>query len=395
MSFFGFGAGGERSAHLGENGNSYAHGERLSEDVHSVPKEEKAWYMDPSLMQSIYNGLGSFRDFRQSLDLLHPGTVDDVSAEVSKNLTLSNYAFTGLRAEISKIFNKSPLFTTSHAFSIGSQTLPAYQFQTMLGYDNVFLRGAMDNEGSGQGIAHVQWAPWSSTKIQTLLSRKSPSMLHVEHDYQGADFHWNVKALNPNIAEGLTGIFVGNFLQSITRRLSLGIEVTWQKPPVAIGPDDAAINYVARYNAGDWIAAAHLSGAESKLTATFWRRISKNIEAGVEMQLNPNASAAAQQMMMMGAGAAAAKDGITALVAKYEFTQGIFRGQIDTQGKVGAYYEKRLNGPFMVTFSGDIDHLKNKANLGIGLSVELPGTDEIAAEQMQQMQQMQELSQSS
>lgn len=244
------------------------------------------------------------------------------------------------------------------------------------------MRGAIDNEGIGQGMLNVAWAPYSVTKFQTQLSQgTTPSMLQVEHDFTGLDYSWNLKAMNPNIAEGVTGIYMGSYLQSITKKLALGIEAVWQKPSPAIGPEDASLSYIARYNAGPWIATANFSSVENKLTATFWKRIAENIEAGVETQLMAGSRMAAGPMM------AAGRDCISAIGAKYDFRQGSFRGQIDSHGRVSAYYEKHLNGPFTISFSGELDHFKNAVKIGLGLSVEMAGSDELMAQQQAAMQQ--------
>ena len=44
-------------------------------------------------------------------------------------------------------------------------------------------------------------------------------MIQLEQDYQGSDYSLNIKALNPSPTD-LTGIYIGTYLQSITKNLA-------------------------------------------------------------------------------------------------------------------------------------------------------------------------------
>lgn len=80
----------------------------------------------------------SFSERRALLNLPNPGTVDNIAKEVQKEVLLSNFMFTGLRADLTKVFGMSPLFRVSHAFSMGSSgNLPPYAFSAMYGSPKV------------------------------------------------------------------------------------------------------------------------------------------------------------------------------------------------------------------------------------------------------------------
>jgi mitochondrial import receptor subunit TOM40 len=81
-----------------------------------------------------------------------------------------------------------------------------------------------------------------------------------------------------------------------------------------------------------------------------------------------------QQMMMMG-GAPPGIEATTTIGAKYEFRQSVFRGQIDSQGKVSCLLERRVLPVVSVIFAGEIDHAKSAARLGLGLQFEAGGED--------------------
>ena len=85
-------------------------------------------------LKNLYN---AFHMKRDALGLKNPGTVEAIAKEVQRDVFLTNSMFTGLRADITKVFSINPVFHTSHGFSIGSQGLPPYTFVSTYGTDNV------------------------------------------------------------------------------------------------------------------------------------------------------------------------------------------------------------------------------------------------------------------
>lgn len=87
---------------------------------------------------AINDAYSSFSDRRALLNLPNPGTVDNLAREVQKDVLLTNFMFSGLRADLTKVFGMSPLFRVSHAFSMGSTgNLPPYAFSAMYGSPRV------------------------------------------------------------------------------------------------------------------------------------------------------------------------------------------------------------------------------------------------------------------
>lgn len=174
-------------------------------------------------------------------------------------------------------------------------------------------------------------------------------MAQWESEYTGNDFTLNVKALNPSYLEGgLTGIYVGQYMQAVTPKLALGLEAMWQRQ-VLSQPPDAALAYCGKYRAEDWIATAQIS-ASGGLNTTYWRRLSDKVQAGVDMTVALPGGAAS----MMGG--PMQKDGVTTFGAKYDFRMSTFRAQLDSKGKLSCLLEKRVAGPVMMTVGADVDH---------------------------------------
>ena len=93
---------------------------------------------DNAVFATLKDAYSSFSERRAALKLPNPGTVDNIAREVQREVLLSNYMFSGLRADWTKMFSMSPLFRVSHAFSMGpSGNLPPYTFSAMYGSPKV------------------------------------------------------------------------------------------------------------------------------------------------------------------------------------------------------------------------------------------------------------------
>lgn len=93
-------------------------------------------YENP-IVSSITNVINAFQAKRDALGLSNPGTVENVSKEVTRDVFLNNSAFSGFRAELQKAFSMSPLFQVCHSFSAGNQQMPPYVFMALYGTNKV------------------------------------------------------------------------------------------------------------------------------------------------------------------------------------------------------------------------------------------------------------------
>ncbi|RDB21047.1 putative mitochondrial import receptor subunit tom40 [Hypsizygus marmoreus] len=334
----------------------------------STSHSEKDGVLDPyapessiTTTYSYFNPISPFTDaydrfaqWRTDLGLPHPGTVENLQKEV-KATHLSNYIFDGARADLTKSLSANPLFQVTHSFALGSQTLPSsYNFGAIFANQQIFLQGGVDHDGNVNARLNQGWTPNNITKVQAQFSSQaSQNMVQLEHDYQGQDFSVNVKAVNPWPAD-LTGIYVGSYLQSFTKNVAVGVEALYQRP----SPDlsELTTSYLAKYTSTDksWIATAQLQTA-GILQATYWQKLSEKVEVAADLQL---------------IAAPARRDAIATLGAKYDLRLATFRAQVDSTGKVSALLEQRFTPAFAFLVSGEIDHLKNAAKVGVGVMIE-------------------------
>ena len=338
----------------------------------AVPKPDGFWSSNP-IFSFINNVSTTISNHRSSLDLVNPGTMENINKEVTRDVFLNQYAFTGLRAELNKMFSVSPVFQTSHSFSIGGQT-PPYSFVSMVANDKVFMQGSVDNDLSLSGRFHYNWDKHILSKTTVQFSKDQPSMVQMELDYLGNDFSLNLKSLNPNfIGSEFQGVLVGSILQSITSKLSLGLETVYSSMQPGM-PGDAAISFYSRYDAKDWIASAQLQGSGA-LIGSFWRKVSDKVEAGLETSIQAGVQPVLNEMMQPVYQTVI--DATTTIGAKYEFRQSIYRGQIDSNGKIGCFLEHRVLPTAGLLVSAELDQAKNTAKIGLGLQLEFAGSEEI------------------
>lgn len=331
------------------------------------------WLNNPvfSYVNGVYSTIATHRS---NLNLENPGTIENLSKEVTRDVFANQYFFTGLRADLNKVFLMNPAFQTLHTLLVGSQQMPPYAFTAFYANDNMFAQGNVDTDLSLSGRLNYGWLPASILKATVQIAKGQPAMVQLEQDVQGPDFSFNFKALNPLVIDGVSGVFVGSLLQLVSSRLALGLETIYQQQAGA--PGEAAVLYMARYNAGKWIATAQMLG-QGSLNATFWRKVLDNVEAGLESNLAVLYKPIMDPMMGQPIGIEPAFEGTTTIGAKYEYRQLVFRGQVDSAGKVLCFLERKLLPTLSILFAGEIDQIKSTSRVGVGIQVESAGNEQL------------------
>lgn len=192
-------------------------------------------------------------------------------------------------------------------------------------------------------------------------------MLQVEHDYLGPHHSLSLKTMNPGILDG-TGIHFVSLLQNIAPRLSVGFESIIQHPQPGIF--ETSTSYLAKLTSlpnfassaltpvgqspipqpvgSSWIATAQLQPSGNVQT-TYVQKLSDKVDVALDLQT------VIQPASMMGP---AKREAVATLGAKYDFRMATFRGQVDSNGKVGMLLEQRFTPAFAFMVGGEIDHAK-------------------------------------
>ena len=222
------------------------------------------------------------------------------------------------------------------------------------------MQGNVDNDGQLSARTNYKWNSWLVTKTDTQIAPGTgPAMLQVDNEITGKDFTAGLKAVNPSIIEGgVSGIFVGSYLQSLTPSLAVGLEAVWSRAALN-APPEAAVSYCAKYRGLDWIASAQLL-SQGAISTSYWRKLTDRVEAGADLNLQ-FAPGLGGRGGLMGSGMR--KEGTASLGAKYDFRSSTFRAQVDSSGKLSCLLEKRVLPPLQLTFAGEIDHLKVGASV--------------------------------
>ncbi|EJD06045.1 uncharacterized protein FOMMEDRAFT_139333 [Fomitiporia mediterranea MF3/22] len=305
-------------------------------------------------MSPVISTYDRFSQWKSGRELAYPGNVENLQKEV-KATHLTNYIFDGARADLTKALSVNPAFQVTHSFSLASQTtLPSYNFGAIFANSKVFMQGGVDHEGAVNGRFNAGWDEKNVTKVQMQLgTQPGTSMLQAEHDFTGQDYSLNLKALNPSPIDW-SGLFIGSYLQSVTKNLALGSEVLVQRGgPVEI---PTTPSFLAKYTGSnkDWIASAQVQPA-GLLQTSYWQKLNEKVEAAADLQI----------MTANGK-----REAVATLGAKYDLRMSTFRAQLDSTGKVSAMLEQRFAPTFAFMVAGEIDHFKNNAKIGVGVMIE-------------------------
>jgi len=121
-----------------------------------------------------------------------------------------------------------------------------------------------------------------------------------------------------------------------------------------------------------WIASTRIL-PQMGMQVSYWRRLAERVEAGADVNLS--------FMDPMGGSVMGGQpkfEGLAQVGAKCDFRMATFRAQLDSKGRMSTLLEKRLHAPVTFSFVGQIDHVKNEAKVGFGVSIEshAPGVAE-------------------
>lgn len=319
-------------------------------------------FLDPALgpIGKIFDSLS---ERRRALGLPFPGTTDSLQREV-KNTLLTNFFFDGAKVDLTKSMSINPIFQLSHGFSLGGTDkngmLPStYNLNAVYGSENYFLQAGVDDGGSVQMRANSEWAPGHTSKVQGNLTKGTQgSFVQLEHDYKGLDHAANFKTLNPSPTDG-SGIYIVNYIQSLTKNFALGLETIYQRQTA--DTQDAMVGYMGKWTSTDRNSIASFQfQSQGVLNATYWQRLTDKVDVAGDFNL---------------IAAAGKREATTTLGAKYDFRMSTFRCQVDSAMKVSSQLETRFAPTFAFTVGGEIDHYQSLARFGVGVSIESPNSD--------------------
>ena len=107
--------------------------EKLEESSSFLPS-----FTIPNLVPKSFRPyMNQFSEWRDRLGLQNPGTIEGLHKEVQRDVFLTNFAFSGMKADLGRSFSANPLFQVQHSFSAGSSQVAPWSFLSMYATDNV------------------------------------------------------------------------------------------------------------------------------------------------------------------------------------------------------------------------------------------------------------------
>jgi len=288
-------------------------------------------------------------NWRRSFGLPNPGPFEQLHKEV-RGVFVTNFLFDGLKVDFGA--GMSPHFQVSQSFALLSPPNPStYTLSSIYAKESAFVTGSMDTMGSFQARGNYALTKGLTSKFATHFIPSQPAYAQLELDYAGLDFSTNVKAVNPSMKDG-TGIYVASHLQSLTKKLAVGVEVAAQHPDPNVLEFQSS--FVGKYSGKNFVLTANVAQF-GVLQTSYFHQVNDNTQLGAEVQL-----VATPEKL----------EGVATVGAKIEYTYNVARCQVDTTGRVCSFLEQRILPGLSFVFSADLDHMKGVYKFGMGAQME-------------------------
>ncbi|KAL6185538.1 hypothetical protein ACLB2K_041670 [Fragaria x ananassa] len=277
-----------------------------------------------------------------------PIAYDEISREAY--MSLKPELFEGLRIDFTKGLNQK--FSLSHSVSMGPTEVPSqspetikiptaqYEFGANFLDPKLMLVGRVLTDGRLTARLRGDLTDNLSLKANAQLTNE-PHMSHgmASFDYKGRDFRSQFQL-------GNGALFGANYIQSVTRNLSLGGEVFWAGQHRKSG-----IGYAARYNTDNMVATGQVAST-GVVAMSYVQKVNDKVSLASDFMYNY-----------------LSREATASLGYDYILRQCRLRGKIDSNGVAAAFLEERLNMGLNFILSAEIDHRRKDYKFGFGLTV--------------------------
>ncbi|XP_062196463.1 mitochondrial import receptor subunit TOM40-1-like isoform X1 [Phragmites australis] len=265
-------------------------------------------------------------------------------------MALKPELFEGMRFDFTKVLNT--YFTLNHSVIMGSIDLPSqgdevikiptsnYEFGANFLDPRMMLVGRVSHDGRVNARVKCDLTDNLSLKINAQLTNEphySQGMFNF--DYKGKDFRSQFQI-------GNNAFYGGNYIQSVTKNLSLGTEAFWLGQQRKSG-----VGFVARYDTKKMVVTGQIAST-GMVALSYVQKISEKVSLASDFMYN--------QMT---------KDVTASFGYDYMLRQCRLRGKVDTNGVVSALLEERLTPGVNFVLSAEVDHWKKDHRFGFGMTV--------------------------
>ncbi|CAG0897058.1 unnamed protein product [Cyprideis torosa] len=177
-------------------------------------------------------------------------------------------------------------------------------------------------------------------------------MSQISMDKQGRDWTLSLTTANPDALNNFSGVYVAQYLQSVSKSISLGSDLIYQRGPAVPGGQVAILKVVSKYQSpDDWSLVGSLGAGSASLT--YFQKCSDTLKIGVECE----GSLRVQEVVTTV--------GYAVEVPRINLT---FKASLDSNWTVASVLEKKLLPlPLTMVMSSQFNHGKGAFRLGCGV----------------------------
>ncbi|KAK1664288.1 hypothetical protein QYE76_052447 [Lolium multiflorum] len=265
-------------------------------------------------------------------------------------MSLKPDVFEGFRFDFTKMLGE--YFALSHSATMGNMELPSrgddvikvpttgYEFGANFFDPKMMLIGRMSHEGRLNARVKYDLTDDICLKYNAqLTSEPGYSQGMGSIDYKGKDFRSQLQF-------GNNEFFGANYIQSVTKNLSLGTEAFWLGQQRKSG-----VGFVARYDTKNMVATGQIAST-GVVSLSYVQKVSEKVSLATDFMYNH-----------------LSKDVTASVGYDYNLRQCRLRGKVDTNGVVTALLEERLGGPLNLVLSAELDHWKKDYKFGFGMTI--------------------------
>ncbi|KAL3139770.1 hypothetical protein ABBQ38_004073 [Trebouxia sp. C0009 RCD-2024] len=267
-------------------------------------------------------------------------------------MSLKPDLFEGLKFDFSKPLNMN--FAVTHSIYMGNVEMPmgapgatlkvpvgTYEFgANLISSKGDMMIGRISNDGRLTGRVKYDINDMISGKLQLqLVPDEAQSHIMGDIDLKGRDWNSQIKL-------GNGGFYGFNYLQSVTPKLALGGETFYLSQAMKSG-----VGFAARHQGDQHVATAQIA-TTGLISLNYAHKLSEKVTLASDFMWNWNQ-----------------REPSASFGYDYMLRQCRLRGKVDTDGKVGAYLEERVNVGVNFILSAELDHPKKDYKFGFGMTV--------------------------
>ncbi|KAK9841571.1 hypothetical protein WJX74_008102 [Apatococcus lobatus] len=303
-------------------------------------------------LQQAANGLRPRVDTKSVIDYGNlPAPVKYEELQREALMSLKPELFEGFRFDLTKSLNQN--FALAHSFFLGNIDVPTnnnqpikmaigtYEFgANYVTSQGTMLIGRMTNDGRMTARIKHDLTPSIALKSQMqLASEQGMSQAMLDVDFKGKDWNGQIKY-------GTNDFYGVNYFQSVTPSLSMGGEAFWLGQQRKSGT-----GFAARHQGELHVATCQLA-TTGLINATYIHKVNEKLSLASDFLWNWHG-----------------REASASFGYDYMVRQCRLRGKVDTDGKVGALLEERINIGVNFVLSAEIDHAKKDYKFGFGMTL--------------------------